>query len=60
MCNVYKAFVALYNLGLPLFLGSIVMRFIVLFYLRCRCKRTHRFSEFILISEFSPWKNSAF
>lgn len=57
MRNVYKGFVALFNLRLPLFLGSIVMPYIALCYLQCRCKRTHRFSEFKLISEFSPRRN---
>lgn len=54
MRNVYNGFVTLFNLRLPLFSGSIVMRYIALFSLLCRCKITQSFSEFKLISEFSP------
>lgn len=43
MRNVYKGFVALFNLRLPLFLGSIVMRYIALCYPECRCERTQIF-----------------
>lgn len=53
---MYKGFVALFNLRLPLFLGSIVMCYIPLCYLQGRCKRTEGFSEFKLISQFSPWR----
>lgn len=54
MHNVYKGFVALFNLRLPLFLGSIVMRYIPLCYLQGRCNRTQGFSEFKPISHFPP------
>lgn len=50
-------YIALFNLRLPLFPGSIVMRHIALCYLQCRCKRTPGFSEFKLISEFPQRRN---
>lgn len=44
--NVHRGFVALFNLRLPLFLGSIVMRYIAHCYLQCRCGRRVFFSQF--------------
>lgn len=52
MRNMYKGFVALFNLRLLLFLGSTAMRHKALCYLQCRCERSHRFSRSKLVSEF--------